>query len=104
MDRIIIHGRFFRNVVFVRTHVVSVKLGYTNLTAQRAAVVGKTNAATGSAHASIDDVPLPGDPLLDDFDISKEQLQVRVRHIDGKLTGRRFAWIRLLPAAKWSSQ
>ena len=90
MDRIIINERFFRNIVFVRTHVVSVKLGYSNLTELRAAVVGKSNAETGSAHASIDDVPLPGDPLLDDFDISKEQLQARVQ---SQIIGRRFSWI-----------
>ena len=65
MDRVIINGRYFTVVEFVRTHVVSVKRGYTNLTEYRI-----------NANVSIDDgattTQLGGDPILDEFEISQE--------------------------------
>ena len=71
MDRVIINGRYFTVVEFVRTHVVSVKRGYTNLTEYRI-----------NANVSLDDfggttTPLGGDPILDEFEISQEDLEVK---------------------------
>ena len=79
MDRVIINGRYFTVVEFVRTHVVSVKRGYTNLTEYRI-----------NANVSIDDgttTALGGDPILDEFEISQEDLEVksyRVTHQDNR--------------------
>ena len=72
MDRVIINGRYFTVVEFVRTHVVSVKRGYTNLTEYRA------NANVSIEGDGATTTQLGGDPILDEFEISQEDLEVKL--------------------------
>ena len=72
MDHVIINGKYFTAMEFVRTHVVSVKRGYTNLTEYRI----NANVSIDEDDNDLSGTDLEGDPILDEFEISEEELEV----------------------------
>ena len=70
MDRVIVNSDFFEDARYVRTRVISVSEGNTDLIDMYARAL-KEHKKNGRNYTSVQELPLPGDPILDKFELSQ---------------------------------
>ncbi len=94
MDKVMINNKYLFSKGYVRTHVMKIAKGYSNLTKIHMDTVKLANENGTSNFSSIVDMEssLPGDPIINAFEFPKSKIDAMIKNgqakagIDGEWT------------------